>query len=128
MAKSRPIRPTAEITPAQQLSAVPIPNPQVQQRSLENGGISLTLPRRLKKLAALLPRFCRGRLRKSFHLDADGARVWAACDGQRSVQQILQLVCPQMAFPTPQAQARTMLFLKMLLSKGLIAMAVARSA
>jgi len=59
---------------------------------------------------------------RTFGLDGYGQRVYASCDGKRTVKQIVERFANQTHVSVPEAEMAVAQFLRTLLSKGLVAM------
>ena len=56
-------------------------------------------------------------------LDAVGTRVWDLCDGQRTVERVVDAVAPEYGLTFHEARVAVTAYLKQLLQRGAIAMA-----
>jgi hypothetical protein len=62
------------------------------------------------------------RAERTFGLDAYGRRVYASCDGQRTVEQVCTEFSEQTGVSLPEAEMAVTRFLRTLMMKGLVAM------
>jgi len=85
------------------LNTIPIPNPEVVDRVMED--------------EAVLVHPARGKVKV---LNEVGAVIWTAIDGVRSAREIARAVFDQYAVDIDQAEADTLVFLNTLLEKDLI--------
>lgn len=59
---------------------------------------------------------------RTFGLDRYGQRVYASCDGKRTVRQVIKHFATKARVSVPEAEMAVTKFLRTLLSKGLIVM------
>lgn len=113
----------AKPTPGQMLDAVPMRNVKVTTR---RRGEELVLQVPVKPrwfldnlvARALLPQ----RGHRSVALDAVGQEVWQACDGQRTVEAIADMIAQRHRLRFHEARMSVMMFLRDLTERGCIVM------
>ncbi len=64
---------------------------------------------------------------RTFGLDAYGQRVYHACDGSRTVHDVVRLFADATRVSLPEAEMAVTKFIKTLMSKGLVAMEMDRN-
>ena len=104
------------------LAAVPIQLPIVCTTPRDDGGIRVTV--RFDR-----PRWHRwmgvtGAVERTFGLDPFGREVYEACDGNRSVRDIIREFSGKHKISEPEAELAVTRFLRTLISKSLVAVAV----
>jgi len=104
------------------LGAVPIHLPVVCTEPREDGGLKVTVrfdrPRWHRWLGVT------GAVERTFGLDPFGREVYDACDGERSVREIARRFAEAHHLSRPEAEIAVTRFLKTLMAKSLVAMAV----
>jgi hypothetical protein len=63
-------------------------------------------------------------MKKTFEMDEMGLMVWRLCDGKTSVQQIIRKLAKRYNLNLREAEVPTVTFLRTLVKKGLVGMAV----
>ena len=87
------------------------------------GNGKLRVPMRPTRIASFLGAKIPAR-QKTFEFDAVGVYLWAQLDGKASVEQLIRRSGTQYRLELRQAEASTVAFLKTLMEKGLVGMAV----
>jgi len=110
------------ISRASALAAVPIQLPIVCTTPRDDGGIKVTVrfdrPRWHRWLGVT------GAVERTFGLDPFGREVYEACDGKRSVRDIVREFSENHKLSGPEAELAVTRFLRTLMSKSLVAVAV----
>ena len=118
---------TTKLDPEKLLDAVPTPNAAVR---LERRGDSVLL------FVPLRPRFWTGpplswllpfRKERGFALDALGEEVFAACDGRRTLEQIIEAFASRHRIRFHEARLAVTQFLRSLSERNLVALVVPRA-
>ena len=122
MLSLRSHRPTS---PAQQLSARPVRLAMGEMSAVREGAWRLTVPLRTARWAVWLLRLP-PEANKTFEFDDLGHFVWSACNGKTSVKQVIRRLARRYDLGERQAEVSTLKFLRMLASRGLIAVEVDR--
>jgi hypothetical protein len=107
----------------QAMAAQPQRLPTINCREEEDGGLAITVELEPHHWARW---FGSNRVRRTFTLDTLGREVYDACDGEASVRAIIRDFAKQHHVSIPEAEHAVTKFLKTLISKGLVAMAVER--
>lgn len=108
------------------LSARPEQVACLGQRQTQDGGLAIT--RFVQRPA--WQRFLGGpaQVQRTFELDAFGREVYEACDGRQTVDGLIRAFSASHHVSHAEAEIAMTQFLKTLMTKGLIAMAVEREA
>jgi hypothetical protein len=108
------------------LGAKPEQAPYVRREERANGGLTVTvnLPRAgwLKWMSGS------GDVERSFGLDVLGREVYEACDGRTRVKEIIHRFARTHSMDVTEAEISVTTFLKTMMTKGLILMAVDKKA
>jgi len=108
----------------QALAAVPVRTQVLRVEERDNGGLLLTVqvrpPRWHRWLGADTP------LERSFGLDSFGREVYEMCDGRRTVRDVIAEFARRHRLEATEAELAVTRFLRLLMRKGLIALAVPR--
>ena len=86
----------------------------------EAAGAKLTVPRRDDRAGQLISLIFRIPASRSIELDEFGAQVWARCDGQHSVDQLIKFTCETYKLNRRQGEVSVVTFMKMLAQRRLI--------
>ena len=86
----------------------------------ETPGVQLTVPRRDDRIGQILSRLFQIPATKTIELDEFGAAVWARCDGQHSVEQLVNFTCTAYKLNRRQAEVSVVTFMRMLAQRRLI--------
>jgi len=99
---------------------MPIPPVNIERR--DNGGALITLmldsPRWVRLIGG------KSKVQRSYGLDRFGMQVYEACDGKTSVRRIVKRFAADNGLGQAEAELAVSRFLKTLMAKGLIAVAV----
>ena len=108
------------------MAAAPMRLPVVGVRDRDNGGLEVTVE--FERPASWRRWFgVSGKIRKTFGLDPLGREIYDLCDGKRSVRQIIRLFAESHGISTAEAELAVTRFMRLLISKGIIGMAVPRN-
>ena len=102
------------------LAAIPVRNPVVRQTTSAPGKTMLTAPIEATRIKRI---FGTRAQQKSFELDALGLDVWNACDGQRTVEQIITRFAREHRINLREAEVSVSTFLRTLIARNLLALA-----
>ena len=80
----------------------------------------LTVPRREDRAGQLLSWIFKIPQSRTIELDEFGAQVWARCDGQHSVDQLIKHTCDTYKLNRRQGEVSVLTFMKMLAQRRLI--------
>lgn len=101
-----------------------------EQDETESGsvGVKLIVPRREDRLGQIIARVFRIPESRTIELDEFGAQVWVRCDGQHSVEQLVQFTCREYKLNRRQGEVSVVTFMKMLAQRRLIGIPAAAPA
>ncbi|MAE64339.1 MAG: hypothetical protein CMJ18_08705 [Phycisphaeraceae bacterium] len=117
--------PKPAISRQQSFEARPFAVEVLAREPLENGGARLTVPMRPRGYQKWLLRIPEGASRR-IDLDAVGAEVFDMCDGRTSVKQIARRFAGKHHVDTHEAGLAVATFIRMMMRKGLVSLAVER--
>lgn len=86
----------------------------------EAPGAKLTVPRRDDRVGRLLSRIFRITATKTIELDEINAQLWARCDGQHSVDQLIRYACETYKMNRRQGEVGVITAMRMFAQRGLI--------
>ena len=86
----------------------------------EAPGAKLTVPRRNDRVGRLLSRIFRITATKTIELDEINAQLWARCDGQHSVDQLIRYACETYKMNRRQSEVGVITAMRMFAQRGLI--------
>ena len=112
-----------KITRDQSLSARPVAAPISGRQTLENGGQRLTFnarPSRWQKTLLRLP----DTVERQFELDPYGVEILDMCNSKLTVLRIVKRFADHHRLDPHEAERAVLLFLRMLVRKGLVTMLV----
>ena len=102
------------------LAAIPMRNPVVRQTTSAPGKTMLSAPIEATRIKRI---FGTRAKQKSFELDALGLDVWTACDGHRTVEQIITHFARAHRINLREAEVSVSTFLRTLIARNLVALA-----
>ncbi|MER3558206.1 MAG: hypothetical protein C4336_01110 [Armatimonadota bacterium] len=103
------------------LKLYPLRNPSVGYELRSDGSCLLKVPFRPKGIAQLFSRIFKVPEEHQIELDETGATVWLLCDGQHSVESIVQRLVNQYKLERREAEFSLFAFLNLLSQRGFIA-------
>jgi len=115
------------LTRQQSLGALPVRNPVVTARKLDNGDAELTIPRREDWKGKLLSWVFYIPKERRIILEGIGAEVWEMCDGEHSVTQMIALLVKKYKLSPREAEASLVEYLRRLGKRKLIAFALPKT-
>ena len=86
----------------------------------ESPGAKLTVPRRDDRVGQILSRIFRVTATKTIELDEINAQLWARCDGQHSVDQLIRYACDTYKMNRRQGEVGVITAMRMFAQRGLI--------
>ena len=86
----------------------------------EAPGANLTVPRRDDRMGRLISRVFRITATKTIELDEINAQLWARCDGQHSVDQLIRYACETYKMNRRQGEVGVITAMRMFAQRGLI--------
>ena len=110
------------------LRARPIRNAAAELERAEDGAVRITVRKRPPRWLTPLAWVFRPHLTDRYELDALGAQVWSLCDGQRSVEQIVDACSGEFELTFHEARAAVTGYLRDLVRRGVVAMAMSEDA
>ena len=109
----------------QALAAKPEKMPVIKSEESEDGGLKLTVELTSRPLLGFIgggyP------VRRTFVLDVLGREVYEACDGKSDVRHIVRKFAERHKITLAEAEMSVTMFLKTLLSKNVVAIAIDRN-
>ncbi len=105
------------------LSAIPVRNPEVKRSQMPSGRILLTGPVAATRLKRW---FGTRNTEKKFEIDDLGDAVWQACDGRRTLEDIICLFAARYRVNTREAEVSVKTFLNMLTRRNLLALLIGK--
>jgi len=105
----------------QTLRLYPVRNPAVRYETQPSGCVLLIVPLRPRGLMRLLTRLFKLPHEHRIELDETGSTVWSLCDGQHSVEAIVQRLVRQYKLERREAEYALFAFLNTLTRRGFIA-------
>lgn len=109
------------------LRSKPVRNERLTWERLDDGEVSLRIPRRNSWWIALVAKVFYVPSKRTIMLDEIGSQVWTLCDGQHTVEHLITSLRHQYKLEQKEAEVSTLTYLKQLAEKGLIGFAVTRS-
>ena len=104
------------------LSARPEKVPPTHTEERENGGMVVTVKLARRRLFRWLG--AEGEVESNFGLDPLGREIYEACDGKSTVTAIIRRFARSRHLSLPEAEIAVTTFLKTLMTKGLVVMAI----
>ncbi len=86
----------------------------------EGPGAKLTVPRRDDRVGKLLSRIFRVTATKTIELDEINAQLWARCDGQHTVDQLIRYACETYKMNRRQGEVGVITAMRMFAQRGLV--------
>jgi hypothetical protein len=120
----------ALLTREQVLGARPVRNGEAAEEA-RGDGLILSVPVELGWFMRLLWRMSSkagSEMRRRVELDAAGKQVWRMCDGARTVGEIARRVAETYNVSLDEARASTVLYIRLLAERGLVALNFAQHA
>jgi hypothetical protein len=104
------------------LLAIPQPNVAAEVDHQANGTTKITVALRQPRwLRPPISWIIRPTLSRSFSLDTIGTRVWSLCNGERTVENIIDLFSAQYALTFHEARIAVTEYIKLLVQRGVLA-------
>ncbi len=115
-----------EITRRQAMQVRPLRNPTLEWKHNEEGNVVATLTRRAGLKGKVITFFLAVPEARPIVLDEVGSFVWDMCDGQHSVEQIVEALRQKYKLSRREVEISLNEYLRMLGKRGMIAVAVPR--
>lgn len=116
------VKPKPVLSRQEALAVIPIRNPLLAWERTEEGGLLLQVPVEQRNL---IIRWAIAAFRlppvRHIQLDEVGAAVWELCDGEHTVESIVQQMCKRTRMSRREVEASVSMFLKMLADRRLVA-------
>lgn len=109
------------------LQSRPVRNTRLTWDQADEGEVALSIPRRAAWWITLLSRVFYVPSKRTVVLDEIGSWVWAQCDGQQTVEQLITTLRRRYKLEQKEAEVSMLTYLKQLAEKGLIGFAVTRN-
>jgi hypothetical protein len=119
-------QPDAGLSREQAMAAWPVRNPALTSRTNEEGIVGVDLPRRKDMVGRMLGYLFSVPDSKPIVLDEVGSFVWARCDGEHTVNELVTALCEEYKLNRREAEVSLTQFLQMLGKRGMVAFAVPR--
>lgn len=104
----------------QALAIVPMRNPLIEWERKDDE-VHLSIPARQDRIARLVKRLVRNLPdSRQVALDGVGSTVWELCDGERTIDSVVQAVSKQTKLTRRETEASVTLFLQTLAKRGYI--------
>ena len=113
-----------QVSRTEALACTPLVTPSVRVLTGDNGDLMIEYPLAVKPmLQAIFNRFNKGNqqeIKRKLQLDGQGSQVWELIDGERSVQEIIQLFAKSSGLTLREAEISITAFLRELGKRGII--------
>ncbi|HCQ01189.1 MAG TPA: hypothetical protein DIT99_11065 [Candidatus Latescibacteria bacterium] len=106
------------------LRSKPIRNSRLKWEENTDGEVVLAIPRRRTWWLNLVSRVFYVPSKRTVVLDEIGSWLWSLCDGQNTVDHVITTVRERYKLERKEAEVSTLTYLKQLMEKGLIGLAV----
>ncbi len=113
-----------ELTRKQALAARPVRNPALKWERLDSGEVRIILPRRNDYVGKLLSFLFHVPKSRPVSLDVVGAHVWELCDGEHTVDDLVDALMDEHRLHRREAEVSLTAFLKMLGKRNMVAFIV----
>lgn len=113
-----------KLTRKQALLARPVRNPALQWEQLDNGEVRIILPRRDDRIGKVLSVLFYVPKSRPVSLDMVGASVWQLCDGEHTVEDIVEALRDEHRLHRREAEVSLTEFLKTLGKRHMVAFIV----
>jgi hypothetical protein len=113
-------RVSSPLTREQALEARPVRNPSLKWRLNEEDGVEIIVPRRSDRLGRVLGYVFYVPTSRPVVLDEVGSRVWHLCDGERTVAEIVQMMCDEYKLGKREVEVSLTEYLRTLGKRGMI--------
>ena len=127
MSGQKKIKRAPRLTREQSLGSLPVRNTLVTYQQLEDGETELTIPLRNDWVGKLLSFIFFVPKERKVILEAIGSDVWALCDGEHNVNQIVDTLAKKYKLNRREAEASLTEYLRRLGKRRLVAFAVPKS-
>ncbi len=116
------VKPKPVLSRQEALTARPLRNPLIEWEPMDDGELVLKVP---VEQRSLVIRWAIAAFRlppvRQIQLDEVGAAVWDLCDGEHTVESIVQEMCKRTRMSRREVEASVSMFLKMLADRRLVA-------
>ncbi|HIE50891.1 MAG TPA: PqqD family protein [Armatimonadetes bacterium] len=106
------------------LNARPIRNPVVEWRVNEEGEVQLTVPLHYTRWMRLIKILFRAPDKREIALDEVGSEVWHRCDGEHTVQDLIDFLTARHKLNRKEAEVSLTHYLRTLAQRGLVGLAL----
>lgn len=102
------------------LSAKPIRNPLIKWEIQESGDVQMVIPLKKTTKLKILSYLFRVPGRKTVVLDRLGTEVWLVCDGETTVNEIIEKLCKKHKMSRKESEVSLFSYLQQLVKRGYI--------
>ncbi len=102
------------------LKSKPLRNPYVKWERYPSGEIAILIERKETKFTKLLSKITHVPKYKKLVLDRIGSKVWELCDGEHTVEDIVNFLCEEYKLNRREAEVSLTVYLQNLMKRGLI--------
>jgi hypothetical protein len=102
------------------LSAKPIRNPLIQWEIQESGDVQMVIPLKKTTKLKVLSYLFRVPGRKTVVLDKLGTEVWLICDGETTINEIVEKLCKKHKMSRKESEISLFSYLQQLVKRGYI--------
>ncbi len=106
------------------LAARPLKCPGIVEKTLDDGGLELTVSLPRTRLFRWLSGGCKDPIVRRYQLDPLGVEAWRMIDGQTTVGTIIERFASRHAMEMPQAEAAVLTYLRTLAQRGIMMLAL----
>jgi hypothetical protein len=111
----------------QSLGSIPVRNELIEAEETDDGTVRLTIPRRDDWWVRAAARFFYVPKQRRVTLDEIGSFVWALCDGQHTVRDIIRALAARYKLHRKEAEVSVVAYLRTLAKRRLVAIAVLKT-
>jgi hypothetical protein len=108
------------------LDSIPVRNTQLKWERSEKGEIRIDLPLKKTWWAKFLSTIFLAPKKKILALDVLGTKVWNFCDGDKNVEEIIQLLCRDLNMNRKEIETSLFAYLRQLAGRGLIGLGITK--
>ena len=113
-------RPPSPLTREQAFQARPVRNPALKWRLNDEDNVEIIVPRRSDRMGRILGFLFYVPETRPLVLDEVGTRVWQLCDGERTVEEIVQVLSDQYILDRHEVELSLTAYMRTLGRRGMI--------
>jgi hypothetical protein len=110
------------------LAARPLKCPGIVEKTLEDGGLELTVSLPRSRLFRWLSRGSNDPIVRRYQLDPLGVEAWRMMDGRTTVRTMIEQFASRHAMEMPRAEAAVLTYLRTLAQRGIMMLALPHDA